>query len=82
MNAALNENIERFETASAYGLDLIRVLEQYKKNKQKFRIVLNRPAEDVKEITSSGNGNRLKKFFSRPPKAKKDEKEKDRTIVI
>jgi hypothetical protein len=73
---ALQDNLRRFEKASQYGLDIMRVLEDYKNEKKKFRITLNQASE---ENTGRDKPVRLTLWSK---KSKNNEETEDKNIIV
>jgi len=73
---ALQDNIRRFEKAGEYGLNIMHVLEDYKNEKKKFRITLNRSNE---ENTEQDKPVRLTLWSK---KSKNKEETEDKNIIV
>ena len=85
MATVLRENIDRFEIAGQYSLNLMRVMQEYEDNRKKYSVVMHREGEDI----HTGDNDATPKLLPDHTGAASDEppekivaEKKRRTIVI
>lgn len=63
LSAVLDDNLNRFRKANRYGLDVIKLLGDYRNDKKKFRISLHRESESITRTDERFSG--LRQWTSR-----------------
>jgi len=63
LNETLKSNIEKYRKASEYGLDVSRLIWEYKNAKKDFKITLNKTGEYEQEQADNNSVNNTKESY-------------------